>query len=120
MTRARITALATAASLVVFASGGGVASAANARLAAQSPRIALSAGGEDDDGGSLGKVVHGTIGSAPPSTSAAGNLRSLGGGDEGSGSDDGGSLGKVVHGKIGTALPSKNSVANLRSGRASD
>ena len=120
MTRARIAALATAASLVVFASAADVASAANARLAPQSPGIALSAGGEGDDGGSLGKVVHGTIGSTRPSTGAAGKLRSLGGGDEGSGSDDGGSLGKVVHGTIGSALPGKNSAANLRSSRASD
>ncbi len=120
MTRARITALATAVSLVVFASAGGVASAANARLAAQSPGISLSGGGGDDDGGSLGKVVHGKIGSTRPSTSAAGNLSSLGGEDEGSDSDDGGSLGKVVHGKIGSALPGKNSAAKLHFSRASN
>jgi hypothetical protein len=118
MKRSRVLALATASSLVVFASVGGVASAANSKLATQTARAALSAlsaGGGEDDGGTLGKVVHGTIGSALPSTNAAANLRSLGGGDEGSGSDDGGSLGKVVHGTIGNALPGKNAASSLRS-----
>ena len=118
MKRSRVVALATASSVAVFASVGGVASAANSKLATQSARTALSAlaaGGGEDDGGSLGRVVHGTIGSALPSTNAAANLRSLGGADEGSGSDDGGSLGKVVHATIGSALPGKNAAGTLRS-----
>ena len=74
MKRSRIFALAAASSLVVFASVGGVASAANSKLATHTARTALSAfsvGGGEDDGGTLGKVVHGTIGSALPSTNAA-------------------------------------------------
>ena len=84
MKRSRVLILATASSLAILASVGGVASATNAKLATQSARTtlsALSAGGGEDDGGSLGKVVHGTIGSALPSPNAAGKLRSLGGGD---------------------------------------
>lgn len=88
MNRLRVFAI--ASSLVVVASIGGVASVANSKLATPTARTALSAlsiggGGDDgsgsDDGGSLGKVVHGKIGSALPGKNAAGQLRSLGSDD---------------------------------------
>ena len=84
MKRSHALVLATASSVAIVASVGGVASAATSKLTTLSARTALSAlaaGGGEDDGGSLGKVVHATIGSALPGKNAAASLRALGAGE---------------------------------------